>query len=64
MNINEIGNIIRERRKFLKITQQELAEHSELSLRSLIYIEKGLGNPTILQLKKLLDILGLSMEIK
>ena len=60
----KIGQIIKERRKFLGITQQAFAEITGISLRSLIDIETGKGNPTILQIDKLLSALGLSIEIK
>ncbi|MDZ7763444.1 MAG: helix-turn-helix domain-containing protein [Melioribacteraceae bacterium] len=64
MNKFEIGNEIKQRRKFLKITQQELSEIVGIGLRSLIDIESGKGNPTIDQLQKVLSALGLTFEIK
>ncbi|MCF8241482.1 MAG: helix-turn-helix domain-containing protein [Melioribacteraceae bacterium] len=64
MNKFEIGNEIKQRRKFLKITQQELSEIVGVGLRSLIDIESGKGNPTIDQLQKVLSVLGLTFEIK
>lgn len=60
----EIGKIINERRKFLKITQKELSEISGLGLRSLIDIESGKGNPTIDQLQKVFSSLGLTILVK
>ena len=63
MTGKEIGNIVRERRKFLKITQKELSEIVEVGLRSLVDIENGKGNPTIIQLNKIFDSLGLKIEI-
>ena len=47
MNNKEIGKIIKQRRKYLKITQKELAEIISVGLRSLIKIENGEGNPTL-----------------
>lgn len=64
MNNKEIGQIIRERRKYLKITQKELAEIISVGLRSLIKIENGEGNPTLDQLQKIIEALGLKLEIK
>ena len=64
MNKFEIGEIINERRKFLKITQKELSEISGLGLRSLIDIESGKGNPTIDQLQKVFSALGLTILVK
>ncbi len=64
MNNKEIGQIIRQRRKYLKITQKELAEIISVGLRSLIKIENGEGNPTLDQLQKIIEALGLKLEIK
>ena len=64
MTKNEIGQNIRERRKFLRITQKELSEIVGIGLRSLIDIESGKGNPTIEQLQKIVSALGLTIEIK
>jgi len=59
----EIGNVIKSRRKLLKLTQDELAEISDISLRSLKAIELGKGNPSIAQLSKVLDAIGLKITI-
>ena len=64
MNNKEIGQIIRQRRRYLKITQKELAEIISVGLRSLIKIENGEGNPTLDQLQKIIEALGLKLEIK
>jgi y4mF family transcriptional regulator len=63
MTKNEIGQIIKERRVYLGITQKDLAEIVGISLRSLVDIEKGNGNPTIDQLTKILNALGLTIKI-
>jgi y4mF family transcriptional regulator len=60
----KIGDIIKSRRKFLGITQQDLSEIVGISLRGFVDIENGKGNPTIDQIEKILDALGLSIEIK
>jgi y4mF family transcriptional regulator len=62
--LSYIGAEIKKRRKLLKITQNDLAEISEVSIRSLKDIETGKGNPTIIQLLKILDTLGLVIKIK
>ncbi len=64
MKIKEIGSEIKKRRIFLKITQQNLAEITGISLRSLQYIEKGQMNPSIEQLEKILDAIGLEIVIR
>lgn len=60
----EIGKIIRDRRKFLKITQKDLAEIAGLSLRNFVDIENGKANPTLDALQKILDALGLQITVK
>ena len=64
MNKEVLGNIIKRRRDFLNITQAELAEIAGVGLRYLIDIENGRGNPSIGNLEKILNVLGLQIEIK
>ena len=63
MTKKEIGKLIKDRRKFLKITQKELSDIVGVGLRSLVDIENGKGNPTIDQINKILEALGLKMDI-
>ena len=56
-----IGESIRNRRKFLKITQEELADIAGVGINTLIKMERGDGNPTLSVINKVLDVLG--MEI-
>jgi|WetSurMetagenome_2_1015567.scaffolds.fasta_scaffold38445_2 y4mF family transcriptional regulator len=62
--IYKIGQIIKERRKSLNVTQNDLAEISGISARSLKDIEIGKGNPTLMQLIKILNSLGLKLNVK
>lgn len=64
MQQSDFGEIIEKRRRFLKLTQQQLAEYAGVSVRSLKLIESGSGNPTILQLTKILEILGMRINIQ
>lgn len=64
MKIKETGFEIKKRRNFLRITQQDLAEITGISRRSLQYIEKGQMNPSIEQLEKILDAIGLEIIIR
>lgn len=61
--MNKIGNAIKERRKMLKITQRTLAELAGVGINSLTKIERGEGNPTVEVLEKILDTLGLELQI-
>ena len=64
MKKEEFGQIIRERRKYLNITQKDLSEIVGIGLRSLINTENGHGNPTFDQLQKIAEALGLELSIK
>lgn len=57
-------SIIRERRVLLKLTQQDLADYTGLSLRIIKSIERGKGNPSIATLEKIADTLGLELILK
>jgi y4mF family transcriptional regulator len=63
MNIKEIGHTLRDRRKFLGKNQSNLSDIVGISHRSLVDIESGKANPTIEQLSKILDALGLTLNI-
>ena len=61
--MDKVGNAIKERRKILKITQRTLAELAGVGINTLTKIERGEGNPTIEVLEKILDTLGLELQI-
>lgn len=64
MDQKEIGIILKERRKSLKITQFDLADIAGVSVRSLRDIEKGKTNPELETLLNLCKVLGLEISIK
>ena len=49
-------------RKALGITQQDLADMSEVAISTIKQIESGKGNPSLSTVEKIMDILG--MEVK
>ena len=55
--------IIKERREVLQVTQETLAELSGVGLRTLKQFESGKGNPTMLTLQKIADVLGLEVGL-
>ena len=55
---------IKERRAILGITQQDLADISEVGLRTIKEIETNKGNPSIKTLTKILDVLGLELVLQ
>lgn len=62
--VKHIGQVVSKRRKTLGLTQQQLADYSSLSRKSLHGIEAGTANPTIEQISKVFNVLGLELEIK
>jgi len=59
MTSQRIGQELRARRRFLRLRQRDLAELAGVTLRGLTELENGRGNPTIKQLAKIADVLGL-----
>ncbi len=64
MHLKTLIKIIKERRKDMQVTQKTLADLSGVSLRTLKQFESGKGNPTLLTLQKLADVLGMEVSLK
>ena len=64
MTLLDIAKEIKQRRKVLNITQEQLADMAEVGLRTLKNIESGKGNPTILLLNKLASVLGMELKLE
>lgn len=56
--VSELCTFIKNRRKNLKIKQSTLSELCNVSLRTVIQIEQGKGNPSYDSINKILDVLG------
>lgn len=63
-NITEMAEAIRRRRTLLNFTQADIAELSGVSLRTIRDMEKGSGQSSLANWKKVLDVLGLSFQIR
>ena len=63
MDLKEIGKYLIERRKQLNLTQNDLAEMSGVTKRTIYNIEEGTGNPSFKTLHQLSEILGLDITI-
>ena len=48
----------------LQVTQETLAELSGVGLRTLKQFESGKGNPTLLTLQRIADVLGMEVSLK
>lgn len=64
MHFMEIIKTIKERREVLQVTQETLAELSGVGLRTLKQLESGKGNPTLLTLQKVAEVLGMDVCLK
>lgn len=64
MHFTEIIKTIKERREALQVTQEKLAELAGVGLRTLKQFESGKGNPTLLTLQKISDVLGMNVCLK
>ncbi len=64
MHFDDLINTIKERRENLNVNQENLAKISGVGLRTLKQFESGKGNPTILTIQKLADVLGLEVCLK
>lgn len=63
MTPEQLFATVRTRRRLLKVTQRDLAELAGVSLRTIIAIEKGNCNPSLEMILKILNLLGLSLEV-
>ncbi|MBR4368666.1 MAG: helix-turn-helix domain-containing protein [Prevotella sp.] len=63
MTLQEIGKIIKERRKQLGINQQTLADLAVVAVNTVVAIERGEGNPQLTTLLTILNTLGLQIDI-
>lgn len=57
-------DIMKQRRETLSLTQQDLAEMSQVGLATIKDIERGKGNPALNTVKKILDVLGIEIEYR
>lgn len=55
---------IKQRREILQVSQETLAELAGVGLRTLKQLESGKGNPTLLTLQKIADVLGMEVCLK
>lgn len=57
----DLKEVMKSRRKTLSISQLDLAEMAEVSLATVKDIERGKGNPSLVTVNKIIEVLG--MEI-
>ena len=59
-----LSEVIKNRRKTLAISQQDLAEMAGIGLATIKDIERGKGNPSMATVSKIMDVLGMEIEFK
>lgn len=64
MLIEELGNTIKERRKLLGITQQDLADLADVNINTVIRIEGNKINPSIEVINSIAQILGMELKLE
>lgn len=63
MSVSGIGQVVKNRRKNLGITQSHLAELAGVSVNTLYKIERGEANPTLEVVAKIADVLGMELTL-
>lgn len=63
MDLKEIGELVKKRREFLNLRQEDLSELSQINMRTIHLIEQGKGNPSFKTLSKLAKVLGMDIEV-
>ena len=58
----KIQEVMKLQRKALGITQQDLADMSEIAISTIKKIESGKGNPSLSTVEKIMDILGMGVK--
>jgi len=64
MHLEELIRILKKRREVLNITQRDLAELSNVGLRTLKALESGKSNPTFETLNSVVKVLGMEVKIE
>ncbi|MBO4691503.1 MAG: helix-turn-helix transcriptional regulator [Bacteroidales bacterium] len=59
-----LAEVIKNRRKTLAISQQDLAEMAGIGLATIKDIERGKGNPSMATVSKIMEVLGMDIIYK
>ena len=63
MNLEELGQIIKERRHALKLKQRDLADLADVNINTIVNIERGKGNAKMQTVFDICNVLGLEVKI-
>jgi len=61
--MKKIGQKIKERRVELGINQQTLSDLADVGINTIVAIERGTGNPSINTLVKIVNVLGMEIQV-
>ncbi len=61
--LESISETIKNRRQELKLTQPYLANMADVSVNTIFKIENGEANPTLEVLEKILEVLGMEIQL-
>jgi len=64
MKIEELGKLIKNRRKVLGLTIRDLADLTDISKTTISQIERGVRNPTFEILQNIFEYLNLKMKVE
>ena len=64
MKIEELGKLIKQRRKVLGLTIRDLADLTGMSKTTISQIERGVGNPTFEVLQNIFEYLNLEIKVE
>lgn len=62
-SLKSLGRALRYRRWFKKMSMETLAQESGVSRRSIVSYEQGYAQPTMKNLLKLCDVLGMQITL-
>ena len=63
LNVQEVKNLLKQLRKELKLTQEELAKALNLSISYYVKLENGFMNPSYKVMKKLKEFYGEKIDL-
>ena len=64
MKIEELGKLIKHRRKVLGLTIRDLADLADMSKTTISQIERGVRNPTFEVLQDIFEYLNLEIKVE
>lgn len=59
-----LSEVMKSRRSTLSLSQQDLAEMAGIGLSTIKDIERGQGNPSLVTVSQILEVLGMEMVFK